>query len=164
MSARQAEQFPSSCSFSQAEQWCAWRGAAQSLGGLCQVLLASLAKAVHEMDPATFCRFLHALGSAVWFKTSCCFSSRRDIVSVHKARFIEGWIHAKEFKFRSNTRCDCRQQARACTNHVHRYCVLPLLPVPPTRVDNHSSKNAFFFACLFYHPPFPSSLSISVWQ
>lgn len=129
--------------------------------GCVSCCLAFLAKAGCETDPARFCRFLRALGSAVLFKTACCFSSRRDIISVHKARFIEGWNRAQEFKFRSNTRCDCKAALAHTT--FHRYCLLPLLPVPPTRDDNHSSKNAFFFACLFYHPPFPSPLSVSVW-
>lgn len=82
------------------------------------MLFASLANAGCEMDPDRLCHLLHALGSAVLFKTACCFRSTRDIISVHKAGFIEGWNRAKEFKFRSTTRCDCRQPARACTHHV----------------------------------------------
>lgn len=76
---------------------------------------ASLVCTGREMDPARYCLFphlLHAPGSAVLFKTACCFSSTRDIISVHTARFIEGWRHAKESKFRFNKKRDPSQQAR----------------------------------------------------
>lgn len=109
---------------------------------------ASLADAGCEMDPARFCRFLHALGSAVLFKNACRFSSRRDITSVHKARFTGGWNHAREFKFRSNTQCDCRQQALAHTT-FHRYRTLPLCRFLPPGTITIAAKMPFSLLVCF---------------
>lgn len=62
---------------------------------------------------ALFPHLLHPPGSAVLFKTACCFSSTRDIISVHTARYIGGWKHTKESKFRFNKKRDSSQQARS---------------------------------------------------
>lgn len=115
---------------------------------------------------ALFPHPLHAPGSTVLFKPGCCFSSTRDIISVHTAQFI-GVGNTPRSLNSDSTRSVIPASRLAVCARFSRYLVLPVLLIPPKgqlTITTAAKPPFCFVPCLFHHPSSPSSRSASVQQ